>query len=107
MHPGFRKPLFLVKKSWIFHLDIAWWSGCMGLREWGDRLTKAHQTTQEIAAMIESPIRTARPIAGPPFAHIPPTAPAFLPEGKLRRQARLARQKRHFERQLRKELQWK
>ncbi|HHA2476962.1 TPA: hypothetical protein ACOENS_001730, partial [Stenotrophomonas maltophilia] len=105
--PGFRKPLFLVKKSWIFHLDIAWWSGCMGLREWGDLLTKAHQTTQEIAAMIESPIRTARPIAGPPFAHIPPTAPAFLPEGKLRRQARLARQKRHFERQLRKELQWK
>ncbi len=79
----------------------------MGLREWGDLLTKAHQTTQEIAAMIESPIRTARPIAGPPFAHIPPTAPAFLPEGKLRRQARLARQKRHFERQLRKELQWK
>ncbi len=79
----------------------------MGLREWGDLLTKSHQTTQEIAAMIESPIRTARPIAGPPFAHIPPTAPAFLPEGKLRRQARLARQKRHFERQLRKELQWK
>lgn len=79
----------------------------MGLREWGDLLTKAHQTTQEIAAMIESPIRTARPIAGPPFAHIPPTAPAFLPEGKLRGQARLARQKRHFERQLRKELQWK
>lgn len=57
--------------------------------------------------MIESPIRTARPIAGPPFAHIPPTAPAFLPEGKLRRQARLARQQRHFERQLRKELKWK
>lgn len=50
--------------------------------------------------MIESPTRSARPIAGLPFAHIPPTAPAFLPEGKLRQQ-------RHFERQLRKELKWK
>lgn len=57
--------------------------------------------------MIESPTRSARPIAGLPFAHIPPTAPAFLPEGKLRRQARLASQQRHFERQLRKELKWK
>ncbi|WP_422353704.1 hypothetical protein [Stenotrophomonas sp. AR026] len=57
--------------------------------------------------MIENHIRTARPIDGLPFAHIPPTAPAFLPEGKLRRQARLARQQRHFERQLRKELKWK
>ncbi|WP_414610244.1 hypothetical protein [Stenotrophomonas geniculata] len=57
--------------------------------------------------MIENPIRTARHTAGLPFAHIPPTAPAFLPEGKLRRQARLARQQRHFERQLRKELKWK
>ena len=78
-----------------------------GLREWGDLLTKSLQTTQETAAMIESPTRSARPIAGLPFAHIPPTAPAFLPEGKLRRQARLARQQRHFERQLRKELKWK
>ncbi|HFF3781738.1 TPA: hypothetical protein ACGCF2_000204 [Stenotrophomonas maltophilia] len=59
--------------------------------------------------MIESPTRSAHPIAGAglPFAHIPPTAPVFLPEGKLRRQARLARQQRHFERQLRKELKWK
>ncbi|MDQ7271137.1 hypothetical protein O0J72_03210 [Stenotrophomonas sp. Sm3212] len=57
--------------------------------------------------MIENPIREARPIAGHSFAHIPPTAPAFLPEGKLRRQARLAREQRHFERQLRKELKWK
>ncbi|HIE0523449.1 TPA: hypothetical protein ACXJLS_000032 [Stenotrophomonas maltophilia] len=57
--------------------------------------------------MIENPTRSARPIAGLPFAPIPPTAPAFLPEGKLRRQARLARQQRHFERQLRKELTWK
>jgi len=57
--------------------------------------------------MIENPTRSARPIAGLHFAHIPPTAPAFLPEGKLRRQARLARQQRHFERQLRKELTWK
>lgn len=57
--------------------------------------------------MIENPIRTARPIAGLPFAHIPPTVPPFLPEVKLRRQARLARQQRHCERQLRKELKWK
>lgn len=57
--------------------------------------------------MIENPTRLARPIAGPSFACIPPTAPAFLPEGKLRRQARLAREQRHFERQLRKELKWK
>lgn len=57
--------------------------------------------------MIESPTRSARPIAGLPFAHIPPAAPAFLPEGKLRRQARLARKQRHLERQLRKELKWK
>ncbi|HEL7666966.1 TPA: hypothetical protein UL927_000301 [Stenotrophomonas maltophilia] len=57
--------------------------------------------------MIESPANLSRLIAGLPFAHIPPTAPAFLPEGKLRRQARLARQQRHFERQLRKELKWK
>lgn len=79
----------------------------MGLMEWGDLLTKEIQTTQEIAAMIENPIREARPIAGLPFAHIPATVPAFLPEGKLRRQARLAREQRHFERQLRKELKWK
>ncbi|WP_369969238.1 hypothetical protein AB8E26_01325 [Stenotrophomonas rhizophila] len=57
--------------------------------------------------MIESPIRTAGPIADLSVAHIPPTVPAFLPEGKLRRQARLAREQRHFERQLRKELKWK
>lgn len=57
--------------------------------------------------MIESPTRSARPIAGLPFAHIPLTAPAFLPEGKLRRKARLARKQRHLERQLRKELKWK
>ncbi|EPG2415256.1 MULTISPECIES: hypothetical protein [Gammaproteobacteria] len=57
--------------------------------------------------MIESPANLSRLIAGLPFAHIPPTVPAFLPEGKLRRQARLAREQRHFERQLRKELKWK
>lgn len=57
--------------------------------------------------MIESPANLSRLIAGLPFTHIPPTAPAFLPEGKLRRQARLAREQRHFEHQLRKGLQWK